>query len=55
MINALIIMYRLLQNGAPIPKLILDPTIDFSTNFTNQCHHGKEEESCFQLSKKMGA
>ena len=52
MINALIIMSRFLQNGATIPKLILDPTIDFSTNFTNRCHHGKEEESLFPTRKK---
>ena len=54
MINALKIMSTLLQNGDAIPKPILDQTIDFSTNFTNECHHGKEEESLFPTLEKMG-
>ncbi len=54
MINALKIMSTLLQTGTTIPKPILDQTIDFSTNFTNQCHHGKEEESLFPTLEKNG-
>lgn len=54
MINALKIMSILLQKGTTIPKPILDQTIDFSTNFTNQCHHGKEEESLFPTLEKNG-
>ena len=54
MINALKIMSTLLQNGATIPRPILDQTIDFSTNFTNECHHGKEEESLFPTLEKNG-
>jgi hemerythrin-like domain-containing protein len=54
MINALKIMSTLLQKGTTIPKPILDQTIDFSTNFTNQCHHGKEEESLFPTLEKNG-
>ena len=54
MISALKIMFRLLQNGAAISKPILDQTVDFSTNFTNQCHHGKEEESLFPTLEKNG-
>ena len=54
MINALKIMSTLLQNGATIPRPILDQTIDFSINFTNECHHGKEEESLFPTLEKNG-
>ena len=34
----------LLNNGKQIPESILNQAIDFSINFTNTCHHGKEEE-----------
>ena len=54
MINALKIMSTLLQNGTTIPKSILDQTIEFSTNFTNKCHHGKEEQSLFPTLEKNG-
>jgi len=54
MINALRIMSVLLQNGSTIPKSILEQTIEFSTNFTNKCHHGKEEESLFPTLEKNG-
>jgi len=54
MINALKIMSTLLRNGTTIPKPILDQTIEFSTNFTNKCHHLKEEESLFPTLEKNG-
>lgn len=54
MINALRIMSVLLQNGSTIPNSILEQTIEFSTNFTNKCHHGKEEESLFPTLEKNG-
>ncbi len=44
MINALQTISSLLNNGKQIPKSILNQAIDFSINFTNTCHHGKEEE-----------
>jgi hemerythrin-like domain-containing protein len=54
MIGALKIISTLLQNGTTIPRPILDQTIEFSTNFTNKCHHGKEEELLFPTLEKNG-
>ena len=43
----------LLKTGKTIPESILVPVIDFTKNFTDVCHHGKEEISLFpQLEKK---
>ena len=44
----------LLKNGKNIPEAILMEIIDFSKNFTNVCHHGKEEESLFPALEKTG-
>ena len=38
---------ELLNNGKQIPESILLPVIDFSKNFTDVCHHTKEEKSLF--------
>lgn len=54
MIGALKIMSTLLQSGTTIPRPILDQTIEFSTNFTNKCHHQKEEGSLFPTLEKNG-
>ena len=40
---------ELLNNGKQIPESILLPVIDFSKNFTDVCHHTKEEKSYFLL------
>ncbi len=54
MLNALKTISLLLKNGKRIPDSILNQAIDFSINFTNTCHHGKEEESLFPtLEKKV--
>jgi hemerythrin-like domain-containing protein len=54
MINALKTLSLLLNNGKRIPESILNQAIDFAINFTNTCHHGKEEESLFPtLIKKV--
>ena len=45
---------KLLKNGKQIPKQILLPTIDFTQNFTDICHHGKEEEALFPALEKTG-
>lgn len=45
---------QLLQNGKTIPGAILLPVIDFSKNFTDVCHHGKEEESLFPALERAG-
>ena len=36
---------QLLNDGKQIPESILLPVIDFSKNFTDVCHHSKEEKS----------
>ena len=38
---------QLLNEGKKIPEFILAPVIDFSKNFTDVCHHSKEENSLF--------
>ena len=44
----------LLQTGKTIPEAILMPVIDFTKNFTDVCHHSKEENSLFpELEKKV--
>ncbi len=45
---------QLLESGKKIPESILTPVIDFSKNFTDVCHHGKEEESLFPALGKAG-
>jgi hemerythrin-like domain-containing protein len=54
MIESLKTISSLLNNGKQIPESILDQAIDFSLNFTNACHHGKEEESLFPTLEKKG-
>src|SRR6476661_10246382 len=44
----------LLKSGKPIPEPILNQVIDFSINFTDVCHHGKEENSLFPELEKKG-
>jgi len=44
----------LLQNGATIPEPIISQVIDFTKNFTDLCHHGKEEDSLFPELEKKG-
>lgn len=44
----------LLQSGKTIPEPILNQVIDFSTNFTDVCHHGKEENALFPELEKKG-
>ena len=45
---------KLLKEGKQIPEQILLPTIDFTQNFTDICHHGKEEEALFPALEKAG-
>ncbi len=44
----------ILKEKKQIPKEILEQTIDFTKNFTNVCHHGKEEDSLFPNLEKNG-
>jgi len=45
---------QLLQDGKSIPESILMQVIDFSKNFTDVCHHSKEEKSLFPALEKAG-
>ena len=46
-IKSMEITVQLLESGKKIPESILNPVIDFSKNFTDVCHHSKEEKSLF--------
>ncbi|MCV0393481.1 MAG: hemerythrin domain-containing protein [Nitrosopumilus sp.] len=45
---------QLLHDGKQIPESILLPVIDFSKNFTDVCHHTKEEKSLFPALEQAG-
>ena len=45
---------ELLNDQKQIPESILLPVIDFSKNFTDVCHHTKEEKSLFPALEKAG-
>ncbi len=45
---------QLLIDGKEIPESILRDVIEFTTNFTDTCHHGKEEESLFPTLERAG-
>ena len=53
-LQALDATIKLLKEGKKIPEQILLPTIDFTQNFTDICHHGKEEEALFPALEKAG-
>jgi hemerythrin-like domain-containing protein len=55
MIKALKTISLLLKNGKQIPESILNQAIGFDINFTNFCHHWKEEESLFPALEKRYA
>ena len=38
---------NLLKDGKQVPESILMPVVDFTKNFTDVCHHTKEEKSFF--------
>jgi len=45
---------QLLNDGKQIPESILYPVIDFSKNFTDVCHHSKEENALFPALEEAG-
>ncbi len=51
-LHALDATLKLLKDGKQIPEQILLPTLDFTQNFTDVCHHGKEEEALFPALEK---
>lgn len=54
MMRALNVTADLLKAGKSVPAPFLDQAIDFTKNFTNICHHGKEENSLFPALEKSG-
>ncbi len=53
-IKSMEITIQLLTNGKQIPESILLPVIDFTKNFTDVCHHSKEEKSLFPALEQAG-
>jgi len=45
---------QLLENEKQISESILNPVIDFSKNFTDVCHHSKEENALFPALEQAG-
>jgi hemerythrin-like domain-containing protein len=54
MTRALLVTADLLQAGKAVPAPFLEQAIDFTKNFTNVCHHGKEEDTLFPTLEKGG-
>ena len=54
MMRALNVTADLLEAGKSIPAPFLEQAIDFTTNFTNFCHHGKEEDTLFPTLENGG-
>ena len=44
----------MLRGGAIVPESILMQVMDFATNFTDTCHHSKEENTLFPALAKSG-
>jgi len=53
-VRAMEVTLQMLKADKKIPESILMPTVDFSKNFTDVCHHGKEEESLFPALGQSG-
>ncbi len=53
-IKAMEATIQLLNDGKQIPESILYPVIDFSKNFTDVCHHSKEEKVLFPALEQAG-
>jgi hemerythrin-like domain-containing protein len=53
-LSSMKITISLLKDGKTIPESILLPTIDFTKNFVDVCHHGKEEEILFPALAQTG-
>lgn len=54
MMRALGVTADLLKAGKSIPAPFLEQAVDFTKNFTNVCHHGKEEDSLFPALERGG-
>ncbi len=54
MVRALNVTADLLKAGKPVPEPFLEQALDFTKNFTNVCHHGKEEDTLFPTLERGG-
>ena len=45
---------RMLRDGKQVPDFVLLPVVDFTKNFTDVCHHTKEEKSFFPALEAAG-
>jgi len=54
MMRALNLTAELLKAGSSITAPLLEQAIDFAKNFTNVCHHGREEDSIFPVLEEGG-
>jgi hemerythrin-like domain-containing protein len=54
MVRALNVTADLLKAGKSVPASFLEQALDFTNNFTNVCHHGKEEDILFPSLEKSG-
>lgn len=53
-LNAMDMLRMLLRQGKDVPLEVIDDTIDFAKNFTDRCHHGKEENVLFPALNAAG-
>lgn len=44
----------LLRRGADVPAPVIGQVVDFTSNFTDVCHHGKEEDALFPALERAG-
>lgn len=54
MVRALNTTADLLRAGRSVPAPLLEQAMDFTKNFTNVCHHGKEEDILFPTLERGG-
>lgn len=53
-LKAMALTVNLLEDGKQIPEPILEQVIDFTHNFTDVCHHTKEEKTLFPALESVG-
>ncbi|MEO9366059.1 MULTISPECIES: hemerythrin domain-containing protein [Candidatus Nitrosocaldus] len=53
-LNAMDTLRMLLRQGKDVPLEVIYDTIDFAKNFTDRCHHGKEEDVLFPALNAAG-
>jgi len=53
-LKAMELLILMLKEGKDVPVEILNDTVDFITNFTDRCHHSKEEDALFPALEEKG-